>query len=108
MRRIAAALLAAMIAVCPASPATAESLTAQTFADRVVDWEFGEQHFYATGRTRDRLITDSWGWWEVRGERLCMLWPPAEDWDCPETTITGDTLRLEFSDGRVQTGRFRE
>ncbi len=89
-------------------PAMAEEITPETFADRVVEWEFGEQDFLASGRTRDRLLTDSWGWWELRDDRLCLLWPPAEDWDCATTTIAQGVLRLEFDDGRVQTGRFRE
>lgn len=106
VRALAATVLA--VALVP-GPGTAAGDLAGLFAGRTVDWTWGEQRFQPNGRTRDRLFRDRHGWWEARGDALCFLWPPREDWECVSVTLgPGAAVRFEFPDGTVYAGAFRE
>ena len=72
-----------------AGPATAESWVAMSgedilaaLTDREAVYDGAKQHFYASGRTLYDAGTPSWGYWQVRGDKYCSQWPPADDWDC--------------------------
>ena len=51
-------------------------------ADRTVIGDGTTQKFHASGRTLYDDGQDSWGYWEVRGDRYCSNWPPQAGWSC--------------------------
>lgn len=90
-------------------PLSGEALR-EALSGRTVVYGPDEQTFLETGRTRYRLLGDRWGWWEVRADRYCSLWPPAEEWTCYAVEAHGDGARLRFTgpDGTVTEGTFGE
>ncbi len=107
-------LAALALAAAPAAAETWRSLTgaeiAAALTGRTVIYGPDEQVFFPTGRTRHRLLGDRWGWWEVRGDAYCSLWPPREDWECfeVEQDMTGARLRFTDAEGQVTEGGIAE
>ena len=51
------------------------------------------QTFSAAGATTySQGGRDSFGSWEVRGDRYCSRWPPADGWACYDVMRDGETL----------------
>ncbi len=68
--------------------------------------KYGEtwQDFHASGRTLYNAGHDSWGYWAVRGEQYCSLWPPQDLWACYDMQIRGNTLRFWGRKGDITEG----
>lgn len=99
--------MVAGLAMLAAGPAVAEDWRALTGAeitaaltDRVLiyDPEFEvTQSFLASGRTEYTFGNPRWGWWEVRGDTYCSLWPPSDEWECFETALSADGTSVRFT-----------
>jgi hypothetical protein len=108
--RITLALLALLPGLCTA-PARAdgwEALDGPAIRDalgaRVLGYPDGTlQDFFADGRT---LYGDSFGRWEVRGDRYCSLWPPSDRWACYGVDRMGIDIRFTAEDGTETVGRY--
>jgi hypothetical protein len=108
--RILLALVAFWGAVFPAMVAaegwerlSGQGITAALSA-RVLGYPDGTlQDFFADGRT---LYGESWGRWEVRGDRYCSLWPPSDRWACHEVERSGLDIRFTDEQGAATVGRY--
>ncbi|QMU59960.1 MAG: hypothetical protein GKR98_04035 [Boseongicola sp.] len=101
------------------SPAFAEDWVVQdgdgiraALEGRVVDYDDAWQDFRVSGRTLYNAGENSWGNWEVRGDRYCSQWPPSQGWDCYELDVSADgsgvRFRGEHGDTYVATYRGTE
>jgi hypothetical protein len=73
-------------------------------AARVLGYPDGTlQDFFADGRT---LYGESFGRWEVRGDRYCSLWPPSDRWTCHDVERQRLDIRFTADDGTVTIGRY--
>jgi hypothetical protein len=73
-------------------------------AARVLGYPDGTlQDFFADGRT---LYGESWGRWEVRGDRYCSQWPPSDRWTCYGVEQSGLDIRFTDDAGVTTTGRY--
>jgi hypothetical protein len=61
------------------------------------------QDFFSDGRT---LYSESFGRWEVRGDRYCSLWPPSERWACYVVDRNGLDIRFTDDSGSETVGRY--
>ena len=98
------------LAALPAAASDWRPLTgaeiAAALAGQTIVYDPDEQTFFDTGRTRYRLLKDRWGWWEVRDDTYCSLWPPAEEWACHGVEAAADgRIRFTDPDGIVTEGR---
>ncbi|MGX9354323.1 hypothetical protein ACS3SW_03940 [Roseobacteraceae bacterium S113] len=111
MRRIALILGVAMNAL-PAfaedvfTPMTGAAIT-EALTDARVQYASAWQEFRASGRTLYNAGSDSWGYWEVRGDQYCSQWPPRSEWACYDMARNGDVVRFigvgdDVTDGRLQ------
>ena len=98
-----------------AGPAAAEDWRALSGAEirvvltgATVSYDPDTQVFFETGRTRYRLLRDRWGWWEIRGDSYCSLWPPGEDWTCFAVERRGGRLRFIDPDGVITEATLSE
>lgn len=67
------------------------------------------QDFRESGRTLyTRKGRDSWGYWEVRGDRYCSQWPPSELWACYDMARQGDAIRFIGAAGDTTDGVLAE
>ncbi|MEM9975021.1 MAG: hypothetical protein AAF771_12650 [Pseudomonadota bacterium] len=85
-----------------------EALTgAHLVSDPDVD---AEQRFFASGRTEYVFGNPRWGWWEVRGDEYCSLWPPSDEWECYAVSRApdGDAVRFIGAEGDVTEGAFEK
>ncbi len=57
------------------------------------------QEFYASGRTLYVTARPSWGYWEVRSDQYCSLWPPSDLWACYDVAQKGEAIRFIGSGG---------
>ncbi|MEO1153365.1 MAG: hypothetical protein AAFV31_15175 [Pseudomonadota bacterium] len=115
MRQMVAGL--AMLAAIPALAEDwrtlgGEEITA-ALTDRVLvyDAEFEvTQSFLASGRTEYTFGNPRWGWWDVRGDAYCSLWPPSDEWECFEIALNPDATMLRFigAAGDITEGAFVE
>ena len=107
MRRFA--LVFAMIGTCAAAqdwtpmtgPEVVEALT-----DREVRYNADTiQDFRKSGRT---LYThkgrESWGYWAVRDDQYCSVWPPSEIWACYDVSQNGAVIRFIGESGDITDG----
>ena len=62
------------------------------------------QDFHASGRTLYNAGQDSWGYWTVRGDQYCSMWPPSDLWSCYAMARQGRTLRFIGAAGDVTDG----
>ena len=73
-------------------------------AARVLGYPDGKlQDFFADGRT---LYGESWGRWEVRGDRFCSQWPPSDRWTCHAVDQSGLDIRFTDDAGVTTIGRY--
>ena len=112
-------LVAGMILLA-ASPALAEdwrTLSGDEVATALTDREViydpkleVSQSFYASGRTQYTFGNPRWGWWEVRGDAYCSLWPPSDEWECFDVALSADgtTVRFTGAAGDTTDGAFAE
>lgn len=78
----------------------------RALGSRVLGYPDGSlQDFFADGRT---LYGDSYGRWEVRGDRYCSQWPPSERWDCYVVDQSGLDLRFTDDAGVATIGRYAD
>lgn len=82
----------------------------EVLTEAVLLYELGDQAFYETGRTRYRVGNERWGWWEVRNDQYCSLWPPSDEWTCYSMTLSSDGQTVQFIDeaGDIFEGRIAE
>jgi len=66
----------------------------RALTDRKVQYRQGWQVFHASGRTLYNAGQDSWGYWAVRGEQYCSMWPPSDIWACYDMARSGAQLRF--------------
>lgn len=66
------------------------------------------QDFRASGRTLYHSGQDSWGYWAVRGDQYCSMWPPSDLWACYDMARKGDVIRFIGAVGDVTDGRYRD
>ena len=59
----------------------------EALSGRTLAYDFERQRFFASGRTSYDAGILEWGHWEVRDDRYCSLWPPAEDWTCYDVAV---------------------
>ena len=52
------------------------------------------QDFRASGRTLYNAGRDDWGYWNVRGDQYCSMWPPSDLWACFDMEKSGEKLRF--------------
>jgi hypothetical protein len=108
--RIRLALLG-VLAGLATSPALAEGwerldgpAIAAALGARVLGYPDGTlQDFFADGRT---LYGESYGRWEVRGDRYCSLWPPSDRWTCYAVDRKRLDIRFTAEDGTGTIGRY--
>ncbi len=62
--------------------------------DRKLQYASAWQEFRASGRTLYNAGEDSWGYWAVRDDQYCSLWPPSDLWACYTMSRRGDELRF--------------
>ncbi len=83
-------------------PEIASALTGQ-----VLDYDTAWQDFRASGRTLYHAGRDSWGYWVVRDDQYCSMWPPSDLWACYDMARQGDMLRFIGENGDTTDGVLR-
>lgn len=76
----------------------------QALTDRSVHYASATQDFRVSGRTLYNAGRDSWGYWAVRGDQYCSLWPPQDLWECYDMAQNGDQVQFIGSAGDITTG----
>ena len=76
-------------------------------SDRTFDYGGAWQRFSASGRTLYNAGRDSWGYWQIRGDKYCSQWPPGGLWDCYVVERKGEAIRFVGSDGSSTEGMRR-
>ncbi|MEP4194190.1 MAG: hypothetical protein ABJL99_00985 [Aliishimia sp.] len=96
MRRFA--LIAALFAMPAMAQEAWVSLTGPEIQDaltgRTLQYSAAWQDFRASGRTLYNSGADSWGYWAVRGDQYCSMWPPSDLWACYDMERAGNRLRF--------------
>jgi len=84
-------------------PDIAEALTG-----RILQYDSGAwQDFRASGRTLYNAGADSWGYWAVREDAYCSMWPPSDLWACYGVEASDDAIRfVGDAPGDITTGRY--
>ncbi len=80
----------------------------EILTDQTVDYPGAWQDFRASGRTLYNAGRDSWGYWAVRGNQYCSMWPPSDLWACYGVARQGNVVRFigdagDTTDGVVRT-----
>lgn len=104
-------VLAAPPAMGEERPAWAAMSGAQitaTLTGRRVQYATAWQEFRASGRTLYHSGADSWGYWAVRGDRYCSMWPPSDIWACYHMAQRGTQLRFIGAAGDTTDGRLAD
>ncbi|KIN64147.1 hypothetical protein Z946_3034 [Sulfitobacter noctilucicola] len=105
-----------ILLVLPAFQATADGVQwtaldgpaiASALTDTIIDYEDKWQDFRASGRTLYFSGHESWGYWEVRQDRYCSMWPPSDLWTCYDIQQSGKRLRFIDNSGDMTEGVFR-
>ncbi|MEM7521220.1 MAG: hypothetical protein AAF307_09300 [Pseudomonadota bacterium] len=78
-----------------------------TLTGITLDYDARWQDFRASGRTLYFSGADSWGFWDVRGDQYCSMWPPSDLWACYDIQRQGDVIRFIGAAGDVTDGRIR-
>ena len=73
----------------------------------VIDYPNAWQDFRASGRTLYNAGRDSWGYWAVRDDQYCSMWPPSDLWACYDMARKGDQLRFIGKAGDTTDGTIR-
>lgn len=77
---------------------------AAALTGKIVQFENATQDFRASGRTLYDAGRPSWGYWAVRGDQYCSMWPPSDLWACYDMAASGDGLRWIGAAGDVTEG----
>lgn len=75
---------------------------------RVLQYENAWQDFRASGRTLYNAGRDSWGYWNVRGDQYCSMWPPSDIWACYDLERSADKLRFVGDHNDITDATYRE
>lgn len=81
-------------------PMTGPQITAALIGN-VLDYGDKWQDFRASGRTLYFAGSESWGYWGVREDRYCSMWPPSDLWACYDMQRAGDRLRFVGDAGDI-------
>jgi len=81
---------------------------AGALTDRKLEYGTAWQEFRASGRTLYNAGADSWGYWAVRGDQYCSMWPPSDLWACYTMEQRNDLLRFVGAAGDITEGRYAE
>ena len=57
-------------------------------------YDTATQTFFASGRTLYNAGQDSWGNWQVQGDRYCSQWPPRREWVCYDIEAAPGQIRF--------------
>jgi len=74
---------------------------------QALDYETAWQEFTDSGRTLYNAGRDSWGYWEVRGDKYCSQWPPADGWACYGVARNDNLIRFTGDSGDHTIGKLR-
>jgi hypothetical protein len=91
----------------PWAPMSGPEIT-QALTDRTLQYENAWQDFRPSGRTLYNAGRDSWGYWAVRDDQYCSLWPPSDLWACYTMTQRGDALRFIGEAGDITEATYRD
>ncbi|KEJ90120.1 hypothetical protein [Sulfitobacter donghicola] len=78
----------------------------ETLTDQRVQYETAWQEFRASGKTLYNAGRDSWGYWAVRGDQYCSLWPPQDIWACYDMEGKAGHIRFIGPLGEITEGAF--
>lgn len=107
MRTIAIGLIC-LSGVARAEPLDGAGITA-ALTGRVLQYDGGVvQDFRASGRTLYDAGQPSWGYWEVREDTYCSLWPPSDQWECYGVEADGQTVTFIGASGDRTSGRYAD
>ena len=67
---------------------------AEALTGRTLQYARAWQDFRASGRTLYNAGEDSWGYWQVRDDQYCSMWPPSDLWACYDMAHRGDEIRF--------------
>ncbi len=78
-------------------------------SDRALVYDDGSfQTFSADGETLYNAGEDTFGSWNVQGDKYCSVWPPSADWVCYAMDTADGVFRFLGDDGSAFPGRYRE
>jgi len=86
-------------------PMTGPQITA-ALTGATLQYASATQDFRASGRTQYVSGRPSWGYWQVRGDQYCSMWPPSDLWACYDMARRGDMLRFIGATGDTTDGTF--
>ena len=66
------------------------------------------QTFDPSGETLYVSGRPSLGYWDVRGDQYCSVWPPSDIWTCYDVERSAAALRFIDSSGEISLGAFME
>jgi hypothetical protein len=75
--------------------------------DLRLDYGAQWQEFRASGKTLYSAGQDSWGYWKVRGDFYCSMWPPSDLWACYGMQTDGTKVRFVGDGGELTVGTFK-
>ena len=108
-------MLIALLAVLPIGVGAQETWVSMSGAEitegltgNVLDYDNAVQDFRVSGRTLYNAGRDSWGYWAVRGDQYCSMWPPSDLWACYDMARSGDRIRFIGEAGDTIDGVVRE
>lgn len=108
MRRIAVAILMMFPSWALSGPLDGVGITV-ALTDRVLVYDGGAvQDFRASGRTLYDSGSPSWGYWEVRGDQYCSLWPPSAVWECYTVEDMDGAIVFVGASGDRTTGHYAD
>lgn len=76
--------------------------------DRKLDYGAQWQEFYASGRTLYVSGQDTWGYWAVRDDQYCSLWPPSDLWACYAMQTNETGLRFVGDGGEITEATYKD
>jgi len=74
---------------------------------RTLDYGAQWQDFRASGRTLYFSGRDTWGYWEVRSDQYCSMWPPSDLWVCYGLQTDGERVRFVGGGGALTVGEYK-
>ena len=109
MKQLVVLLLLAGVASAAADetwvPLSGEDIRV-ALTDRKLTYNSAWQEFHASGRTLYNAGHDSWGYWQVRGDQYCSMWPPSDLWACYDMSGSGERLIFIDGSGHVTEGAY--
>jgi hypothetical protein len=108
-------LIALFLTILPINAAAQDWIRLQDDAARAalegrrVVYDSGAwQEFRVSGATLYNAGRDSWGYWRVRGDQYCSMWPPSDLWACYDLEISGERLRFVGAHGEKTEGSVQD